>query len=206
MPLLKSLSATQQKQTALHQVKSQKLIDHVLDVIGRQNDEEGRDFMKLHRAEIKITVLYKKTSTYPAYTVSRNTSNNHPCLWAIQWCFKTLCSHCIKRHVWSCISQQMSLFTIPTVDTKIFCVNLCLRGIIRCTSPWKDKHGQGQRKIFFRIAFKRAEELGLIYECISTIHLKICNVCAAWQEKKVRVMWRNASIPLYCKIIPCYLL
>lgn len=82
----------------------------------------------------------------------------------------------------------MSLFTIPTVDTKIFCVNLCLCGIIRCTSPWKDKHGQGQRKIFFRIAFKQAEELGLIYECISTIHLKICNVCAAWQEKKVRVM------------------
>lgn len=71
---------------------------------------------------------------------------------------------------------------------KIFCVNLCLCGIIRCICPWKDKHGQGQRKIFFRIALKQAEELGLIYECISTIHLKICNVCAAWQEKKVRVM------------------
>lgn len=97
-------------------------------------------------------------------------------------------SCCIKRHAWSCTSQQMSLFTIPTVDKKIFCVNLCLYGIIRCIHPWKDKHGQGQRKIFFRIAFKQAEELGLIYECISTIHLKICNVCAAWQEKKVRVM------------------
>lgn len=34
------------------------------------------------------------------------------------------------------------------------------------------------------MALKQAEELGLIYECISTIHLKICNVCAAWQEKK----------------------
>lgn len=82
----------------------------------------------------------------------------------------------------------MPLFTIPTVDTKIFCVNLCLYGIIGCIYLWKDKHGQGQRKIFFRIALKQAEELGLIYECISTIHLKICNVCAVWQEKKVRVM------------------
>lgn len=82
----------------------------------------------------------------------------------------------------------MPLFIIPTVDTKILCVNLRLCGIIRCICPWKDKHGQGQRKIFFRIALKQAEELGLIYECISTIHLKICNVCAAWQEKKVRVM------------------
>lgn len=82
----------------------------------------------------------------------------------------------------------MPLFTIPTVDTKIFCVNLCLYGIIGYICPWKDKHGQGQRKIFFRIALKQAEELGLIYECISTIHLKICNVCAVWQEKKVRVM------------------
>lgn len=53
-------SAKQQKQTALHQVKSQKLIDRVLDVIDRQNDKEGRGFMKLHEAEIKITILYKK--------------------------------------------------------------------------------------------------------------------------------------------------
>jgi len=74
------------------------------------------------------------------------------------------------------------------MDRKILGVSLCFCGITGCICPWKDKHGQGERKIFFRIALKQAEELGLIYECISTIHLKICNVCTAWQEKKVRVM------------------
>lgn len=48
-----------------HQVKSQKLLDCVLDVVKRQNDKEGRGFLRLHGAETKITVLYKKPPTYP---------------------------------------------------------------------------------------------------------------------------------------------
>lgn len=57
--------------------------------------------------------------------------------------------------------------------------------IISCIAyQQKDKQRQGQKKIFFRIAPKQAVELGLIYECIFTIYLKMCNVSAAWQEKR----------------------
>jgi hypothetical protein len=44
--------------------------------------------------------------------------------------------------------------------------------------------GQGHGQTSPCISPPQAEELRLIYECISTIHLKICKVCAAWQEKK----------------------
>lgn len=68
------------------------------------------------------------------------------------------------------------------------CVSVCVR-THPCfsTSVWTTARrtmGQGHGKTLLWITLKQAKELGLIYERISTIYLKICNVCAAWQGKK----------------------
>lgn len=63
-----------------------------------------------------------------------------------------------------------------------FCVFVL---IIPCIDyQYKDKQGQGQRETFFRIASEQAVKLGLIYEYIFTIYLKICNVSATGKEKR----------------------
>lgn len=69
-------------------------------------------------------------------------------------------------------------------ESRLLCVRMCTR-VHTCgfsTSAWTITGrtlGQGHGKTLLWITLKRAEELGLIYECISTIYLKICNVCAA---------------------------
>ena len=70
------------------------------------------------------------------------------------------------------------------------CVCVCVRAHVYVyfrTNAWTITGrtvGQGHEKIFLWISLQQAKELGLIYECIPTIYLKICNVCAAWLGKK----------------------
>lgn len=64
----------------------------------------------------------------------------------------------------------MSLSKVYWIFPPCVGFNVCVL-IIRCiTYQQKDKQGQGQKKIYFKIASKQAVELGLIYECIFTIY------------------------------------
>lgn len=58
LPPLKSLSVIAAKAGCTSSSEIPEIVAGVLDVVERQNDKEGRGFMKLHGAQIKNTVLY----------------------------------------------------------------------------------------------------------------------------------------------------